>query len=212
MLKGGKFARFRFLAPLLPFGSITAGIYLLHSAWCAILFYHSGILLILVINGQKDIWRSVFSGWNSFSGIGILLLLIGNGPLFILLWPFISLQPGILSESLSDLGLSGISLLLFAAWYAAVHPLLEEVFWRKYLLSSSRWPALTDCAFAAYHILVLILFLRLPWVVISFLALTLTAWLWRILALRYRGLAIPIVSHMAAGISTLAAIFFLVQS
>ncbi len=197
---------------LLPFVSIAVGIYLLHSAWCAILFYHAGILFILIINGQRDIWHGVFSGWNSFSGIVMLLLVVGNGPLFILLWPFISLQPGILSESLSDLGLSGISLWIFAAWYAAVHPLLEEVFWRKYLLSSSRRPTLTDCAFAAYHILVLILFLRLPWVIISFLVLTMTAWLWRRFAIRYRGLAIPIVSHAAAGISTLAAIFFLVQS
>ncbi len=203
--------RFRFFAVLLPFGSIAAGIYLLHSAWCSILFYHSGILLILFINGQWNIRRDVFSGWNSFSGIGMSLLLIGNGPLFILLWPFISLQPDILSESLSDLGLSGISLWIFAAWYAAVHPLLEEVFWRKYLISSSRWPTLTDCSFAAYHILVLMLFLRLQWVLVSFLALTLTAWLWRRLAIRYRGLAIPVVSHMAAGLSTLAAILLLVN-
>ena len=197
---------------LLPFVSIAVGIYLLHSAWCAILFYHAGILFILIINGQRDIWHGVFSGWNSFSGIVMLLLVVGNGPLFILLWPFISLQPGILSESLFNLGLSGISLWIFAVWYAAVHPLLEEVFWRKYLLSSSRWPTLTDCAFAAYHILVLILFLRLPWVIVSFLVLTMTAFLWRRLAIRHRGLAIPIVSHVAAGISTLAAIFFLVQS
>lgn len=201
--------RFRFLAALLPFGSIAAGLYLLHSAWCAILFYHSGILLILFINGQRNIWYGIFSGWNSFSGFGMLLLLFGNGPLFILLWPAVSLQPDILSESLSNLGLSGISLWIFAAWYVTVHPILEEVFWRKYLLESSRWPALTDCAFAAYHVLVLLLFLRLHWVFVSFLSLTLTAWLLRELAMRYRGLAIPIVSHMAAGISTLAAIFFL---
>lgn len=205
-----KFAGFKHLAILLPFGSIVAGIYLLHSAWCAILFYHSGILLIL--SGKRDIWRGVFSGWNSFAGIGLSVLLAGNGLLFILMWPFISLQSDIPAESLSDLGLSGISLLIFAVWYITAHPVLEEVFWRKYLLSSSRWPALTDCAFAAYHMLVLLLFLRLPWVIISFLALTLTAWFWRILALRYRGLAIPIVSHMAAGLSTLAAIFFLIHA
>ncbi len=204
-------ARFRLLAALLPFGSIAAGLYLLHSAWCAILFYHSGILLILFLNGQLDILRCTFSGWNNFSGIGMTLLLFGNGPLFILLWPVISLQPDILSESLSNLGLSGISLWLFAAWYVTVHPILEEVFWRKYLLESSRRPALTDCAFAGYHVLVLILFLRLQWVLVSFLALTLTAWLWRELAMRYRGLAIPIVSHIAAGLSTLAAIFFLIS-
>ncbi len=204
-------ARFRFLAVLLPFGSIAIGIYLLHSAWCAILFYHSGILLILLINGQWDTWRSVFSGWNSYSGIGMSLLLIGNGPLFILLWPFISLQPDILSESLSNLGLSGISLWIFAAWYVTVHPILEEVFWRKYLLSTTRRLTLTDCAFAAYHVLVLLLFLQLHWVLVSFLALTLTAWLLRKLAVRYRGLAIPIVSHMAAGLSTFAAIFFLIH-
>lgn len=207
-----KYAGFRYLAALLPFGSIVAGIYLLHSAWCAILLYHSGILLILVINEKRYIWHGVFSGWSGFSGIGMSTLFAGNGPLFILMWPFISLKPGILAESLSDLGLSGISLLIFAVWYATVHPILEEVFWRKYLLSGSRWPALTDCAFAAYHILVLLLFLRLPWVIISFLVLTLTAWLLRMLALKYRGLAIPIVSHMAAGLSTLTAIFLLVQS
>ncbi|MCD4847616.1 MAG: hypothetical protein K8R76_05455, partial [Candidatus Aegiribacteria sp.] len=167
--------RFRFLAALLPFGSIAAGLYLLHSAWCAILLYHSGILLILFLNGQLDIRHGIFSGWKRFEGIGMLLLLFGNGPLFILLWPVISLQPDVLSESLSNLGLSGISLWIFAAWYITVHPILEEVFWRKYLLESSRWPALTDCVFAGYHVLVLLLFLRLHWVLVSFLALTLTA-------------------------------------
>ncbi|MCD4775537.1 MAG: hypothetical protein K8S15_05735 [Candidatus Aegiribacteria sp.] len=204
-----KLAGFRFLATLLPFCSIAAGIYLLHSAWCAILLYHSGILLIL--SGKRDIWRGVFSGWNSFAGIGLSVLLAGNGLLFILMWPLISLQPGILAESLSRLGLSGLSLLIFAVWYVTAHPVLEEVFWRKYLLSSSRWPALTDCAFAAYHVLVLLLFLRLSWVLISFLALTMTAWFWRMLALKYRGLAIPIVSHITAGLSTLAAIFLLIH-
>ena len=203
--------RFRLLAAILPFGSIAAGLYLLHSAWWAILFYHSGILLILFLNGQWDIRHGIFSGWKRFEGVGMTFLLFGNGPLFILLWPVVSLQSDILSESLSNLGLSGISLWIFAAWYLTVHPILEEVFWRKYLLERSRWPALTDCAFAGYHVLVLILFLRLQWVLVSFLALTLTAWLWRKLAIRYRGLAIPIVSHMAAGLSTLAAIFFLIS-
>lgn len=201
--------RFRYLAVLLPFCSIVTGIYILHSAWCAILFYHVGILLI--ISGQRDTWRSVFSSWNSLSGIGMSLLLAGNGLLFILLWPLVSLQSDVLAESLSDLGLSGISLWIFAAWYVTVHPVLEEVFWRKYLLSSSRRPVLTDCAFAGYHVLVLLFFLRLPWVLVSFLALIVTAWLWRMLALRYRGLAIPIVSHMAASLSTIAAIFFLIH-
>ena len=39
-------------------------------------------------------------------------------------------------------------------YYATVHPVLEEIFWRGYLSRAHRSPVVTDVAFAGYHVVV----------------------------------------------------------
>ncbi len=59
-------------------------------------------------------------------------------------------------------------------------------------------------AFAGYHVLVLVHFIRLPWAVASACVLALVAWAWRQVAMRRGGLAVPLVSHALAGLSLIA--------
>ena len=66
-----------------------------------------------------------------------------------------------------------------------------------------------DLAFACYHFLVLVQFVQIIWAAVSVIVLVCAAWLWRRATDRYGGLAVPVVSHAASGISIMAAALFL---
>ena len=68
---------------------------------------------------------------------------------------------------------------------------------------------IVDVAFAAYHILVLINFLKIPWVIVVFIILVMASWLWRLIAEKYQGLALPLLSHMTAGLGIMTAAYIL---
>ena len=118
---------------------------------------------------------------------------------------------GGLSSALASFGLHGTSWWLFAAYYVSIQPVLEELFWRDALISRSKRIDIVDIAFAAYHVLVLVHFLKFPWVIIVFVILTLVSWLWRYIAERYNGLAIPIVSHIAAGLGIMTVTYMIAR-
>jgi hypothetical protein len=198
--------RLGLLRAALPFVAVAAGIHLLRSAWAAILIYHFGIVLSLGLKGTWKSCRSIGLGWSMGTGAAVCLLAAGCGPLLFLLWGIVTRQPDTLSASLSGLGLTGGSWWIFSIYYIVVHPALEEIFWRDHLLRDRRGLSLFDIAFAGYHLLVLPLFIRLHWALISFVVLALIAWLWRVITLRHRGLAIPVVSHAVASLSTIAAV------
>ncbi len=160
-------------------------------------------------SGDLDAHISVdlFRGWSLRTAAPLLLIAAANGPAFIFLWRFAAHSPDGPGPVLAALGLSGIGLVGFALWYCTVHPLLEEAYWRGLLGSGDARPVAADAAFAAYHVLVLRLFLAPAWTAAAFVILTATAWGWRRVAQRYGGLAIPAASHAAAGVSTMAAVF-----
>jgi GNAT superfamily N-acetyltransferase len=202
-------ARFGFLRAALPFVAVVVGIHVLHSAWVAILIYHLGILLFLGSKGSWNAGRSIRFGWSSGIGVAVCLLAAGCGPLLLLLWEIMARQPDTLPITLTGLGLTGSSWWIFSVYYVAIHPALEEVFWRSHLLTQRRGLSIFDIAFGGYHLLVLPLFVRLHWALICFVVLTLVAWLWRNIARRSHGLAIPVVSHSVANLSTIAAVIAL---
>lgn len=88
-------------------------------------------------------------------------------------------------------------------YYCLSTPIVEEVFRRGYHLLPGRYPSAPDILFAGYHPIVLILFLKPLPIAAVFIALVITAWVWRILALKLDGLAIPFVSHLVAGIGVI---------
>ncbi len=202
-------ARAAFLCAV-PYFVVAGGLLLLRSGWAALLFYHAAMALVLTVFSRRPArsWN-LRAGWSGRTGVPMLLLCGGTGGVFWLLWPTVARDPAHLAARLDAFGLSGPALVLFAAWYSTVHPLLEESYWRGLLGSAQRGPVLSDAAFAGYHALVLPFFVRWPWVVVSFLALTTIAWAWRRLAGRHGGLAIPVLAHAVADLSTMAAVFVL---
>ncbi len=109
------------------------------------------------------------------------------------------------------LGLQGNSLLIFCIYYSISTPLLEEAYWRGILASTSKRLAWPDIFFAGYHILVLALFAKPVFVIVSFLILLITAWVWRLIAIKLKGLLLPILTHLSADVSIIIAIYILIR-
>jgi membrane protease YdiL (CAAX protease family) len=141
--------------------------------------------------------------------IGIVFA--AGGFLPALLWDTISREHMDLTKALTRLHLSGLSWWVFAAYYVTVHPVLEEIFWRGFIPGTGRLPAVSDVAFAGYHVLVLCIFIKLPWVLLSFGVLLFASWFWRQLVERCSGLGVAIASHAAAGLSVVAAAEYLIR-
>jgi hypothetical protein len=193
------------LAALSPYVSSALGIHVFHSAWAALLLYHAAIAAVVLRRGLKPACVEACRGWSTPWGLGLALLCLGNGGALVLLWRFVARDPGALSGQLARLGLAQGSWWLFGAWYVLVHPILEELFWRRTLTSGRSGPAFPELAFAGYHSIVLIAFMPWYWVVPVVLLLAGMGWVWRRLVMRLGGPAVPIVSHACASLGTIAA-------
>jgi hypothetical protein len=190
---------------LLPCIAVLVGLDYLRSAWAAILLYHAVIVIYLGLTRRDRPRPELSHGWNNAAGAAFTIMGACSGPLLLLLWPVISNVSGGLDNALDSFGLNGASRWLFSAYFVSLHPVLEELFWRDALVKGNGRLDIVDIAFAAYHVLVLVHFLKLPWVILVFVILIMVSWLWRRVADRYHGLAIPIISHIAVGLGIMAA-------
>ena len=206
-----KTMRLSYIAIALPYAAVLLGLYVLRNAWAAILLYHAGMLALLRLGGQGGLLRAVRQGWSAPAAVVTGIVCASGSFLLALLWGTISREQVDLAETLTSLHLSGLSWWVFAAYYITVHPVLEEIFWRGYLTRAHRSPVVSDVAFAGYHVLVLCLFIRLPWVLVSFGVLWFASWSWRRLTARYSGLGVAIASHAAADLSVIAVVEYLIR-
>jgi membrane protease YdiL (CAAX protease family) len=188
---------------LIPYITILFGLNILKNAWVAILLYHAAILIVLMRNNNRWHFKRLLRGWNWRIGIPLSIASISSGLVLYYVWPLVSIDGSELSVILGDYGLSGSSWIIFMIYYCIGTPILEEVFWRGYLLTPGRYPSGPDILFAGYHILVLILFLKPLPIIAVFLSLVIVAWIWRMVAIKLNGLAIPFVSHLVAGIGVI---------
>ena len=207
--------RLRCLAIALPYAAVLLGFYVLRNAWAAILLYHAGMLILLRLGGQGGFLRAVRRGWSVPAAVVAGIVCATGSFLLAPLWGTLSREHVDLTGALTDLHLSGLSWWLFAAYYVTVHPVLEEIFWRGYPSRAHRSAmasaVVSDVAFAGYHVLVLCLFIKLPWVLVSFGVLWFASWSWRRLTARYSGLGVAIASHAAADMSVVAVVEFLIR-
>jgi len=190
---------------VIPFAAVVVGLFVAHSAWAAILLYHAGILIVLFTGGRRRVVLKAAKGWCTAAGVAGAVTGACAGIALYVLWPYIDATNGGLRFLLSRFGLTGFSWIVFAVYYATVHPLLEELHWRGNDLATGRGPSWMDAAFAGYHVLVLQYFIGPFWIGVSFLVLFLVSWLWRTLAGRFGGLAVPLLSHAVADASIIIA-------
>lgn len=201
-----------YLAIALPYAAVILGLHVLQNAWATILLYHVGMVTLLRIGGQEGFLRAVRQGWSAPAAVVIGIVFATGGLLLVLLWGTMSREHVDLAETLTSLRLSGLYWWVFTAYYVIVHPVLEEIFWRGYLPRAHRSPVVPDVAFAGYHVLVLCIFIKLPWVLVSFGVLWFASWSWRKLVARYSGLGVAIASHAVADLSVIAAVEYLIRN
>ena len=132
-------------------------------------------------------------------------------PIIFFLWGHMQLEGAPLNSTLAKFGLHGTSWLLFIIYFSTAQPFLEELYWRGYLQGNHKHFSWTDFAFAGYHILVLVWFIKLPWLIIAFIVLAAAAYTWRHIASKLDGLMVPLISHIVADISIVTATYVLIQ-
>ncbi len=198
---------FKNLYMVLPYMAIYAGLYQLKNIWLAMMFYHLVILFVMITQSENYPLKNLFHGINLPLAMIAIIPAALNGLLIFLLWPEIKLDSVLLAEKLQNLGLYGKLWLLFIPYYVFVTPWLEEFFWRGIFGSNKLRPDVSDILFAGYHIPVLIMFIKPFWTIVTFAILTLTAWVWRLIKIKFNGLIIPLLSHFAADISTIIALY-----
>jgi hypothetical protein len=180
----------KLLAPYLAVAAFWCG---LSNAWLAILAYHAQILFWSRAAVPRV--RPPLRTCDFFLAVPLALA----GPLLFFLLPFIAHAD--LSTWLESHHLPRLSFLAMIPYFGLVHPFLEQVHWGPL---RERTP-LAHLAFAGYHLLVLASLLPWGWLVLCFAALTAASHMWRWMARRTAGLAVPIVSHVLADVGVVLA-------
>lgn len=181
----------------------------LESAWAAMGLYHFGIALFVFSGDRGRLLKHVGRGWHwglAVAGVVMSALIV---PIFLLFWGYMRLENATMNSVVTRFGLQGTLWFVFMIYFSTVQPLLEELYWRGYLGGSRSvfcWP---DFAFAGYHILVLAWFIKWPWLLLAFVMLIGAAWVWRNMASRLEGLAVPLLSHVVADVSIITVVYFL---
>ncbi len=199
----------KYLIGSIPILIMVIGIIFLKNAWAAILGYHAIVLLTIILSSERN-FQILFKGFNPAYLFIFSIAGLTSGISIYILWPIVSNGVSMLSI-LETLGLSSFSFYIFSIYYTLTTPFLEEFFWRNILFSNSKKPVLTDCLFAAYHTIVLYQFIKIEWIIFSFIILSVTAWMWRLCKIKFNGLIIPIFSHFIADLSIIIATLFLLE-
>lgn len=213
-MAGVKFLKHDILKPIsaiVLYVFILIGLYLIKNAWITIGLYHLGITGFLM-TGSPSMWlKRLRSGWNSTVAVMGITMSVIILPVIFIFWKFMYLKHMPLDSALTNLGLRGTSWFFFMLYFSTVQPVLEELYWRGYLGCNDLRVSWTDFAFAGYHILVLARFIKVPWLAIAFVILTMVAYIWRYISFRFGGLIIPLLSHIVADISIVFLTYILIQ-
>lgn len=201
----------RLLAGAIPYLAVLIGLYGFSNIWIAMGLYHAGVLVFLLTRRPGPGWSQLLRGWQAKPAAMLLLAGTLSGLVIYLVFPTANGSAVPLSDSLSRFGVRAEHWILLFVYYVAVTPWLEELFWRGHLGGDSRSPALSDVLFAGYHVLVLVRFLHVPWVLLSFAVLLAVAWMWRQVRRSSGGLLVPVLSHLVADASTMLAVHGLIR-
>jgi hypothetical protein len=197
------------LAFLVPYWTVPLGLFVLHNAWAAILFFHMAMLLVLF--WQRDRWKFRLGRLQRGGFIIPLMLLpgIAGGIAMWGLWSHLSVDPD-MTNYLKSIGLGFSNWPFFVAYFVAVNPWLEEIYWRSFLDNQSRYPFLGDIMFAGYHLLVLAGRIGNIWLSVILITLLIGAWGWRQINHWCGGIWPSAVCHWAADLTVMLMIFWLV--
>lgn len=196
----------KWLAPILPYLALWAGLFFFKSAWFALLGFHAAILLALVVMRPvlpfNILFKSGYFKWVlssvlfcSTSGIGLYFL-----------WGVFGVAKD-LPVQLVLMGLNSTSWIPFIVYFSLVNPFIEEYFWRGVLGNDARGIHVGDLVFAGYHAIILWGRAHPFAILFAVIILVSAGWLWRQISRNDQGLLAAVLGHMAADFSILLVIY-----
>ena len=199
--------KIKHLTPIIPYLSVLIGMYAIHSAWAAILLYHTIALLVMLTCKNKNEHVQKSDGWPLLPYIVIIACSAG-GVIFYYIWPYITPNSNTLAHKLQYFNINKHNWLYFAVYFCIVNSIIEELFWRGYLGSDHKAIHKNDLLFAGYHALVLLAFTNIIWTIPLLATCTFAGWLWRTLRMIKGNLTIPILTHIIADFSIIMAVHY----
>ena len=190
---------------IIPYIAVFFGIIVLQNAWGALIGFHMSLLPAVLPNwrgiawsfrspvAKSVLWPVSLSGL--FAGVGLWLL-----------WTITGI-PADFQMKVASMGLRGVIWPVFILYFILVNPWLEEVYWRHFLNSPSRFPAIVDFLFAGYHLIILSKFVGPALMLTAFVILTCAAWFWRRISSYTQSLMPAALAHLMADISILFAVY-----
>lgn len=198
----------KWLAPILPYLAVWAGLFVFKNAWVTLLGFHAAILMaVFFLKPSLPIPALIKSTRPKFIFLSILLCVLGGIGLY-LLWGVFNITPD-LPERLTRIGLNSSTWAGFIAYFSLVNPFFEEYFWRGVLGSETRGFYAGDLIYAGYHTMIVFDKVPLYSVFIMLVVLTFIGWFWRQLYRKEGSLLAPVLGHMSADFTILLAVFFM---
>lgn len=198
----------KWLAPILPYLAVWAGLFLFKSAWLTLLGFHAAILLALVAVRPSLPINILFKSKSPKWILVSVLVCITSGIGLYFLWDVFGVTPD-LPAQLESIGLNSFSWLPFIAYFFLVNPFVEEYFWRGILGSDSKKLRVGDIIFAGYHALVLWGRVHPLSILFAVIILTSAGWIWRQISREDGGLLAAVLGHAVADFSILLVIYWM---
>lgn len=198
--------RFKWIAAILPYLAVWAGLFLFKSAWLTLLGFHISIALALVYL-RPSLPLNVFFKPSERKHVLAGILLGAASGLGLYLFRDVFAVSDDLGAQLAEIGLNRSTWFAFIAYFGLANPFLEEYFWRGALASETKGFYLGDLVYAGYHILVVWNKTHPLSMIFMLFVLTFAGWSWRQLFRKDGSLLAPVLSHMFADLSILVAVY-----
>jgi len=199
----------KWVAVLSAYLAIGVGLFVFHSAWGTLLGFHA-VLLVSILIAKPDIPSKILITSTNKKWIFLNILLCGSsGVALHFLWDYFRFVNDF-PQQVEALGLNASNWPVFIAYFVLVNPFIEEYFWRGYLGSGSKSLQPSDFLFAGYHALIVVNKVHIFSILYALFVLVLAGWFWRQTARKDSGLLATVLGHMAADLSILVTVFYMV--
>jgi len=196
----------KWIAPTLAYLAVGLGIFVLHSAWGALVGFHIAIVVSLLIV-RPNIPISILLKSTNIKWIFLSMLLCGSSGISLyFLWDKFKFAND-LPAQVESLGLNSATWLPFIAYFTLVNPFVEEYFWRGYFGNPTKNINRFDFVYSGFHALILIGKVHTSSMIFGLSVLVFAGWLWRQIARADHGLLAPVLGHMAADFTILLAVY-----
>ncbi len=180
--------------------------FVFESAWAVVVIYYCGVVACVSANRLGTLLRSLVEGF-SWTGLGLSATAgVAVFVVTLVVWPYAVRDGFNLAVLFSSFGLKGFVLGGFVVGALIVNPVMEELLWRGVLDVKSKGPCGIDLAFGGFHVPVLWLAVKWPYVVAGFVGLCAASWGFRWARDRFGGLAVPWLAHLTGDLAIVLAL------